>query len=334
MKKSVLLGIFTLLLVTILTISACGKKPTQEAPKAEDQKIKVALLLPGPVNDMGWNASAYEGLVKSEEEHGIEISYTESVSQSDMEEYFRGYALKGYNIVIGHGFQFGDAAKAVAKDFPNTMFIVTSSNISQAPNLGSVNLANKQQGFIMGVVAGLMTKTNIVGGLGGLDIPPISLSIKGFKEGAEFVNPNVKVLTTLTGSNEDVAKMKETALAMINEGADIVMANANQAGLGAIQAAKEKGVLAIGSNQDQNSIAPDTVLVSGIKSNPNLISFVVEKYKKGELEAKFYELGVKEGAVYLSSWHGFESKVPKEVKDKLEQVLNDIKNGTIKISDY
>ncbi|MBS3970491.1 MAG: BMP family protein [Clostridia bacterium] len=335
MKKNLFIMLIVLVTVAFLAVG-CGQNAPTSEPNGEPQEkaIKVALLLSGPINDMGWNASAYEGLMGTEEKFGVETSYVESVSPSDMEEYFRGYAIQGYDIIFGHGFQFGEAAKSVAPDFPDVKFIVVSSNISEPPNLGSANLANRQQGFLMGVVAGLMTETNVVGGIGGAEIPPISLSIQGFKEGVEYVNPDARVLTTLTGTNEDVSKAKETALAMIDQGADIVMGNANQAGLGVIEAARERGVLAIASNQDQNPIAPDTVLVSAIKSVPRLMSFIVETYIAGNLEPKFYELGIKEGAVFLSSWHGFENKVPQEVKDRIDEIIEEITSGKLKISDY
>lgn len=299
---------------------------------ADDTKqLKVALLLPGPINDMGWNASAYEGLKQAEEKYNAEISYSENIQQSDMEEVFRGYAQQGFDIIIGHGFQFGDAAKKVAADYPDSKFIVTSSNISQEPNLASVNIDNEQQGFLMGVVAGLLTKSNLVGAIGGQEIPPIVGSLAGFEKGVKYVNPDANILSTMTGSFDDVAKAKETALAMIAQGADIIMANANQAGLGSIEACKMKGVLAIGSNQDQNEIAPDTVVVSGIKSVPVLITFVVEKVQNGDFEPKFYNLGFNEGAVYLSPWHSFEDKIPQEAKDKIKTITEDLAAGKIEV---
>lgn len=333
------LAVGLLVLVMVLVLAGCGQKaPSNSAQNPAEQpakkKLKVALLLPGPVNDMGWNASAYEGLKKVEKDFNVEVAYTENVAQSDMEEIFRGYATQGYELIFGHGFQFGDAAKKVAEAFPNVKFVVTSSNISQPPNLASVNIDNEQQGFLMGVVAGLMTKSGTVGAIGGQEIPPIVGSVEGFKKGVAYANPKVKVLATYTGNFNDVAKTKETALAMIADRADVLMANANQAGLGSIEAAKEKGVFAIGSNQDQNSVAPNTVLVSGIKSVPVLISFVVDRYLKGQFEPKFYNLGFKEGAVYLSPWHGFEDKVPKEVKNKIKQITDDLANGKINVSQF
>jgi basic membrane protein A len=303
---------------------------TQEGKK----QLKIALLLPGPINDMGWNASAYEGLKQAEKKYGASVAYVENVAQSDMEENFRGFALQGYDLIIGHGFQFGDAAKKVASQFPNSRFVVTSSNISQQPNVASVNIDNEMQGFVMGAVAALMSKSKVVGAIGGEQIPPIVGSIQGFEKGAKYIDPKIKVLTAYTGNFNDVNKAKETALAMIAQGADIIMANANQAGLGSIQACQEKKILAIGSNMDQNPIAPDTVLVSVIKSVPVLISYVVELIYNGKFEPKFYNLGVKEGAVYLSPWHGFENKVPQNVKDRLARIMKDLEEGKLDIRQY
>ena len=269
MKRSI--GILAILLILAMLVVGCGSSQqaggdSAEEPKGEEKTgLKVALMLSGPISDMGWNASAYEGLEQAEKDFGIETAYQESIAQSDIEEVFRGYAQQGYDLIIGHGFQFADTALKVATEFPDVKFVITSSNITQEPNLGSVNLDNVQQGFLMGAVAAIVSETNVVGGIGGQEIPPIKGSVVGFEQGAKHVNPDIKVLTALTGSNDDVAKAKETALAMIDQGADVVMTNANQAGLGSIEACKEKGVYAIGSNQDQNDMAPDAVVVSGIK---------------------------------------------------------------------
>ncbi|HHU33113.1 MAG TPA: BMP family ABC transporter substrate-binding protein [Clostridia bacterium] len=333
-----ILALLLILSLVLGLVMGCGQSVDEEEPKVEneataevpeEEKLRVALALAGPVNDMGWNASAFEGLKEAEKLFDIEATYQENVQQSDMEEVFRNYALAGYNLIIGHGFQFGDALMKVSEEFPDLKFVVTSSDISKAPNLASVNLDNEQKGFLAGAVAALLTKTNTVGYIGGQEIPPIKGTAIGFEAGAKYINPDIKVLSTFTGSFEDVNKAKEVALAMISENADVIMANANQAGLGPIEACQEKGVLSIGSNQDQNEIAPDTVVTSAIQSSPILIKFLVEKVQKGEFEPKFYNLGVAEGAVYLAPWHGFEDKIPQEVKDKVEEITEGLRAGQI-----
>ncbi|WP_197686553.1 BMP family protein [Thermanaeromonas toyohensis] len=187
---------FFLTLTLLAVLVGCGSKPqpgssdtgVEASPSGEakggKKQLKIALLLPGPINDMGWNASAYEGLKQAEKKYGASVAYVENVAQSDMEENFRGFALQGYDLIIGHGFQFGDAAKKVASQFPKAKFVVTSSNISQPPNVASVNIDNEMQGFIMGAIAALMSKSKVVGNF------------------------------------NDINKAKEMALAMIAQGAD------------------------------------------------------------------------------------------------------------------
>ncbi|QGP91224.1 ABC transporter substrate-binding protein PnrA-like protein [Neomoorella glycerini] len=213
-----LIALLTIAMLILALAAGCGgnkqntgnnqnSQATGNNQTADSKQLKIALLLPGPINDMGWNASAYEGLKKVEKEFKAQVAYRENVAQSDMEEAFRAYAMQGYHVIIGHGFQFGDAAKKVAPQFPNIKFVVTSSDIHQDPNLASVNIDNEMQGFLMGAVAGLMTKSGTVAALGGQQIPPIIGSVEGFAKGAKYVNPQVKVITTYTGSFDDVNKM-------------------------------------------------------------------------------------------------------------------------------
>ncbi|ADK80309.1 BMP family protein [Sediminispirochaeta smaragdinae] len=324
MKRGVVLAILFFLLAAGMLFAA----GSQEA--SEEEALKVALALPGPISDNGWSASAYEGLMMIEENYGAEVSYTENVSTSDMEDVFRSYSELGYSIIFGHGSQFTDAIHAVAGDYPDIQFIIINGNSPKAPNIACIQVADDQQGFMMGAVAALLTKTGTIGVIGGVEIPPIKMAVDGYMLGAKYADPNVEVLSTLTGSFDDVAKAKETALAMIGNGADIVGAIANQAGLGSIEGCKERGVMAVGSNQDQNPVAPDTVVVSVVKSIPVLFTFAFEKMAEGSLEPKVYRLGVNEGAVYLSSWHGFEDKVPAEVKAKLETIKDEVGSGTVK----
>ncbi len=333
MKRFLSVGLILVLLAALLLAGCGGSKQAEDnkdnASAPQKDKLKVAALLPGTINDQGWNATAYRGLKLIEEKFGAEIAYTEKVAQSDMEENFRGYASQGFDIVIGHGFEFGDAAKKVAPEFPDVKFIVTSTNIHQEPNLASLNTDNYEQGFLQGVVAGLITKTGKVGAVGGMEIPPIADSLRGFEKGAKYVNQNVEVLSAFTGDFEDAAKAKETALAMIEKGADVIMADADQAGIGAIEAAKEKGVLAIGANGDQNSLAPDTVVTSGFDDLAFAMEILVNDIVNGKFEPKFYDLGVAEGAVYLAPYHSFEDKLDQAVKDKIQQIFEDMKSNKL-----
>lgn len=322
-------------LMMALLVTGCGNNaapPTASGNSGSNsgsnpQKLKVALILPGPINDNGWDSVAYEGLQNAKKDLGVDVAYRESVAPSDFESAFRAYAQQGYNVIIGHGNQFNDAAKAVAKDFPNTKFIVTSSNISQAPNLASINVLSYQVGYLGGIVAAYATKSKKVAFIGGQEIPPIIDGGNGFAEGVKSVDPSIQVLKANTGSFDDVAKAKETAKAFIQQGADVVLGDANQAGLGVINAAKDAGVLAIGYGGDQSNVAPQTVIASGLQIYANAIPAIIKVVLDGKFQPKFYPMGVKQGAVGLALNPALESKLPAGAIAKINQVIADMKSG-------
>lgn len=334
MKK--LLGYLSTVLLLAMFITGCSgssdsKNETAEAKTAK-KKLKVAMLLPGTINDHGWNAAAYAGLELIQEELGAEIAYSESVKPSDYVEVFRGYASAGYDIVIGHGFEFGDPAKEVAKDFEDVMFFATSTDIYAAPNVGSLNNSNLEQGFLAGVVAAKMTKSNVVGSVGGMKIPSIIIYNDGFEAGVKYINPEIETLTAYIGNFDDAAKAKETAAAMIENGADILTHNCDHASLGLFEAVQESGVYAIGAVADQAHLAPDSVITSAINKVSSAVLLAAKLYEKGELEAKSYQFGVADGAIYLSGYGKFEDKIPAEIKEEIAKITEEVKNGTIDVS--
>lgn len=337
-----LVGLSVVLLL-ILSLAGCGSGSgaTSSASNGSSNapapaKLKVALLLPGPINDNGWNASAYQGLKEAETKLGIEGAYSENVSQSDQLTKFRDYAQQGYNVIIGHGFEFGDAAKQVAKEFPKVKFIVTSSNITQAPNLGSLNVVSQQAGFLSGVAAQTLTKTNKVAYVGGMQIPPITTFVTGFKQGVKYANnatgKNVQVIGALTGSFDDVAKAKETAKTFISQGSDVITQDADQAGLGVIQAAEQAKVLDIGFGIDQSSVAPDIIPVSSIQSMPVAIEYVIKLIKEGKWEPQYYPVGIEAGATGLIFNNKLKDKFSAQSMDLINKAINDLKSGTIDLN--
>lgn len=333
------LCLFLILTLSAFLVIGCGQKGQEstepEQPAAGDntpeteEKPKAALLLPGPINDAGWCAIAYEGLKLIAEKYGAEISYTEHVKTSDMEEMFSNYANQGYGVIFGHGFEFSDAAKKVAEQFPDTKFVVTSSDVSNGKNMAAINVKTIEEGFIAGATAALLTKTNVVGALGGMEIPPIVNAVAGFELGAKYINPDIKVLTGFTGSFEDAAKMKEMMTAYIQQGVDVGMADADQSGLGGIEALKAAGVTAIGINNDQSSIAPENIPLSSCQSYPFAMTYLYNEILEGRYEGKAYNMGVKEGAVYVIYNDSYD--LPAEARAKIDEIVRDIADGKIDV---
>ncbi len=291
---------------------------------------RVAMLLTGPINDAGWNESAYKGMTLAEEKFDIETAYSENIPQPDFEAVLRDYADKGYEIIICHGFEFSDAVKAVAPNFPDSMFCVVNGDSIQEPNMASFRFNTPQTGFLAGAAAGLLTKTNTVAMIGGTRMPHIEDSLKGFEAGAKYVNPEVSVITGFTETMTDVAKGKEMGMAYIEQGADVLCANANQAALGVIDAAKSKGVMDIGYVSDQYDVAPETIMVSSVQSVEFMVNAIIEKGVKGELSPELYLMGTVEGAIYLSDFHGHEDAFGEEGIAKLEEIYAGLKDGSLR----
>jgi len=314
--------------------SSSGSKSSSSsastAKKASD--VKVALVLPGSVNDKGWNAEAYNGL-KEIEQLGCKIAYSESVAASDYEATFRGYADQGYNIIIGHGTEFEDPIKTVAPDYPDIMFMVTSSDFYQEPNVCSLQNLNNQQGFMAGVVAATASKTHKVAAITGMEIPSTQSYILGFQQGVAYVNNGTEALVAYTGDFNDATKVKEQATAFIDQGADIITQDADEAGLGLFEAIKgtPDGIYAIGATSDQYEEAPGKVLTSAINHIGDGMKVAVEESLQAPLEAKCYKFGIKEGVIGLADYHDCANVLTDEQKEYIKTTMEKVSSGEITV---
>ncbi|HSY82579.1 MAG TPA: BMP family protein [Gemmatimonadaceae bacterium] len=303
---------------------ACGESPDAHShrlasERASDTKagpFKVALLTPGPISDQAWNAGAYNGLLRIRDSLGAEISNVQTKTPAEFEENFRQYATQGYALVIGHGFEFQDAAERVSPDFPQTVFIVTSGD-RNGPNFTGINFAFQDGAYLAGIAAGAITRSNTIGVIGGTELPPVKTSFDAFAKGAQAINPNVKVLTSYIGNWEDVSAGREQALAQIGQGADVIFQNADAAGLGVFQAVKEsqdksqdKSVYIIGANSDQNSLAPNVTLGSVVIDLPHALLMIAREVKNGLFISRPITYGAKDDVVKLILNPQLTSRIP------------------------
>ena len=254
-------------------------------------EFKVALLLPASITDGGWNALAYDGLKAIEKELGAKISHVESRTPTDQEAHFRDYALDGYHLIFGHGYEYQDPAKSVAPDFPETVFI-TSSGGTITDNISPMIFGIEEPVYLLGIIAGSMTKTNKIGIVGGQNIPAINSTFVAFEGGVKSVNPDAEVRRAYVGNWEDIGKGKELALAQINEGIDFIFPNADVASLGAFQAvetaqADGKVVYTFGAYRDQSEISPTTILANAIIT-PKVFVSVAKVVMEGTFKPQPY----------------------------------------------
>jgi basic membrane lipoprotein Med (substrate-binding protein (PBP1-ABC) superfamily) len=306
------------------TLGACSGK--SDGVTKGNEAFKVALLTPGPISDKSWNGGAYAGLLAVRDSLGAQISHIQTKTPAEFDENFRQYGAKGFDLVFGHGFEFQDAALRVAPDFPNTVYITTSGT-SVAKNVGGAEFAFEEASYLAGIVAGAMTKSNVLGMIGGTE--PVKRSFEAFEQGAKSVNPQVKVVVSYIGNWDDVSAGKEQAIAQISRGVDIIFQNADAAGLGIFQAVKEaKNVRIIGSNANQNDIAPDHTLGSVVIDLPHAFLLIARAVRAGSFTGKVFSLGLHDNVVTFVLNPRMNEVVPKETLAAVDSVRAQMITGT------
>jgi basic membrane protein A and related proteins len=313
----------------VVISGACSPSPDKAPPRPQGS-FKVALLTPGPVSDKSWNGGAYEGLMAIRDSLGAQVSHIQTKTPAEFDENFRQYGAKGFDLVFGHGFEFQDAAKRVSPSYPRTVY-VTTSGTSVGKNLAGVDFSFEDASYVAGMVAGRMTKSNVVGLIGGTELPPVKSSFEAFEQGARAVNPKVQFLVSYIGNWDDASAGKEQAIAQISRNADVIMQNADAAGLGVFQAVKEANhVWIIGSNSNQNSIVPDRTLGSIVINLPRAFLIIAREVKKGNFTGHVFSLGLPEGVVEYTPNPAVTNIVPAGVTEAADSAQKELMSGTFK----
>lgn len=283
------------IIVSILSACSSPKSSGDDVPRNPD--FAVALMTPGPISDQSWNAGAYQGLLHIRDSLGAQISHIQTKTPAEFEENFRQYGAKGYALVFGHGFEFQDAAARVAPDYPKTIF-VTTGGTRTSRNVSAMSFAFEEPSYLAGIVAAGVSRSGVVGVIGGTELPPVKAGFAAFVQGVHDVNPRAKVISAYIGNWEDAGAGKEQALAQIARGADVIYQNADAAGLGVFQAAREStGIYVIGSNANQNAVAPNVTLGSVVIDLPNAFMVMAREVHSGEFSPRVHYLDTKSGVM-------------------------------------
>lgn len=260
-------------------------------------KYKIAMVTDiGGLGDQSFNDAAYRGLQRAGKELGMEIKVVESKKMDDYETNLSNLADQKYDEIWAIGFLMADALKNVSQRYPNVKFGIIDSVVDN-PNVMSVVFKEEEGSFLQGVLAGKMTKTNVVGFVGGMEFPLIIKFEAGFRAGVKAVNPKARVLVGYTGKFDDPGKGKELAMTQFSSGADIVYHAAGACGIGVIEAAKEKKLFAIGVDSDQSHLAPGAVISSMLKRVDNGVFMGAKALADGKWKAGVTVLGLKEQGV-------------------------------------
>ena len=292
------------------------------------EPLKVAAVFETPIEEP-WVNQIHVALLKAKNELGIVYDYSESVKSADFARVMREYAEKGYQLITGDAFGAERIARRVARDYPDVAFVFGSGIGPAEPNFGVFDNWIHEPAYLSGMIAGKMTKTNIIGVVAAMPIPEVNRLANAFYAGAKEVNKDVKCKFSFIGSFFDPPKAKEAALAQIEAGVDVIYAER----FGVVEAAVEKGVLAISNMSDQSSLGPDTVITGPVWDMWPTIKQAVSLVNAGVYTAQ--DFGgfsyMSKGGSYLAPYHKFETKLPAEVKEMVEKRKQEILDGTFRV---
>ena len=288
--------------------------------------MRVAIVMPGNITDKSWNQAGYEGLMRAKEELGIEVAFSEKVAQPDQAEAMADYARRGYDIVIGHGGEFQEAANRVASRHPETMFVVNNGT-EPAENLATADFYYRQFGYLLGYLGGKVSETGKGGFIGAQKIKFSTDLQESFVEGFQAARPDGGVFVAWTNDWDDIAKGKEAALNQINQGADVIFPTMDNAAIGSLQAAKDNGAWAFGLYYDAIEDWPDTVLQSAIFDIRSAMVSYLDQAKGEGLKGQNYKYSLSTPeAARLGSYH---SGIPDELEKEIEDLAGKMKQGEL-----
>ena len=308
--------------VIMLCFAGCARKPAQAG-------LRVGLITPGSIADAAWNSGAYAGLQRIHDSLGLPVSHVEARTPAEQEEALRTYAAQGYRLVFAHGFEFQEPAERVSAQYPSTIFIVTSGARVHG-NVAPIIFRLEEASYLAGMVAGGLTHSNILGFVGGIELPPIKAAYEGWVNGAKAVNPKVQSREIYLNSFDDAAAGREAALALVRVGADMFHHNADAAALGVFQAVKEsKGVYIFGSNADQSALAPERVVGSAVIDVPHALLLVAEEVKSGSFTPRVEALGLASGVIRYQPNPALSSLVSPALTARVTAAADSIAAGTL-----
>jgi basic membrane protein A len=322
--------------IQILFVS-CAKNHSDVLPDSE-----VGLVFDvGGRGDKSFNDAAYLGLQMAKDSLGVDFQYIEPSGGSDRESALRQLASqKSIGLIFGVGFIFTDDITNVAKDFPDKKFACIDysydPNKPLPPNLIPIEFREEEGSFLVGALAGLTTKTNTVGFVGGMESPLIRKFQAGYEAGVKYVNPEAKVLIAYAGVTGDAfknpSKGKELALSQYSQGADIIYHASGVTGLGVFEAARETKKYAIGVDMDQWNEAPGYVLTSMIKKGNVAVYDIIREWKHKKFDggrAKVF--GLSDDGVDFVYDQNNKPLISQNIYDKVQSLKQQIISGQIKV---
>lgn len=345
MKKVLFKNTLTVLLAIVMTLSlaSCGGRTNTgstgaaentagEGQGQREAPFRVAAVLNvGGLGDMSLSDSVYSGLQMAREQLGVEIQWVEPTEIAEFEGHFSELARsKEYDLIVGAGYDMGQAIAKVAEVYKEQKFFLVDGSLPGFDNVASVEYANNERSFIVGCMAGLMTKTDVVGAIGGVDASFVHFALSGYEAGVKYANPGCEVVFKYTDSWSDTALAKEISIAMSDSGCDVIYNQCGGAGLGIYDAAAERGFYVIGTETNQNSLCPDYMICSSLSLMAETVLRAVDETMSGRFAAGAERRGFAAGGVGYTC-EDSNVEVPGETVAFLDAAIERICSGELVI---
>ncbi len=301
---------------------------------ADAKKIKVAGIYTQPIQQK-WDARLHQALSKAQAAGEIDYVFSEKVANTDYVRVLREYAESGVDLIVGEAFGISREARKVADDYPKVAFLMGDPFKPYGSNFSVFDNYIQEPAYLMGIIAGAMSKTGKIGMVGGYPIGEVNRLFNAFMNGARSANPNVQFKVNFIGSWYDPPKAKEAAFAQVETGVDVLYAER----AGVVSAAREKGIIAFGNVNDMNKEenGKDVVVTSALWHMEPAINYAIAQVKAGTFKAEDYKewTMMAKGGASLAPYYEFENRIPADAKAKVEKVKADILAGrfTVKIDD-
>jgi basic membrane protein A len=324
--------------VAVFLLAGCGgggNKSSSSTSSEGGSKLRIGLVTDiGGLNDRGFNHLSYVGLLRAQNELGIQQRVFQAHSTQEYVPNLSTFARQGYDLTIGVGFTEATAIDTAATTFPNSKFAIVDVDQTEEPhkpkNLLGLLFREQETGYLVGYLAGLEEKRrpgpDVIGSVGGQKQPPVDRFIAGYQAGAKAADPGIKLLNAYSEDFADQAKCKQVALNQIEQGAGVIFQVAGGCGLGALDAAKEKGVWGIGVDADQAFLGPH-ILTSAVKRVDTAVFLAIKSVVDGTFKGGNMVFGLKQNGVGIGK---ISPKVPQSEVAKVNQVRADIISGKIK----
>jgi basic membrane protein A len=322
---------FWLIVITVLAVMllavACAQEEATPATSTEPEVLKVALILPGRIDDLAWNQAGYRSFLRFEGKMGgdVETAWVENVyTNVDIVPALRDFAQRGYDIILGHGYQFQEPLYEVAPEFPDVTF--ACGGWEALENMSIYDVRTDQTGYLEGVLAARMTETGKIGYVAGLEVAELARFAIGYELGAKSVDPDIDIRVVYTGDFHDVAAARETVVGLKAQDVDVVAFMGDGTSLGALAGCQEAEIWCMGNGADLTQQAPELILTNGVWQWDAVWEKIIEDYNNGVKGMQTYWADMANGGLTLATLN---FAVPEEVSTEIATLQEQIISGEL-----